>query len=311
MPMDNSELFRHVDAVRRFGRFYTRRIGLLQGGLLGSSFSLTEGRVLYELAQRQTPSAADLAGDLQLDPGYLSRILRGFERRGLMRRRPAPADARRTILDLTPKGQAAFATINARSRDQVAAMLERLAPANQVRLVKAMKMVEEMLDAEPERRAPYILRPHQVGDMGWVVNRHGVLYAREFGWDERFEALVAGIVSEFIKRYDAAREACWIAEREGQNIGCVFLVKHSARVGKLRLLLVEPGARGQGIGSRLVAECVERARQVGYRRLTLWTNDVLHSARKIYQAAGFCLRKEERHNLFGKGLVGQYWELEL
>ncbi len=308
-----SALDRRVGAVRRFSRFYTRRIGALQAGLLDSAFSLAEARVLYELARRERPTAAEIGRMLDLDPGYLSRILRGFRQRRLITTRVAP-DRRHRLLLLTRAGQAAFQQLDRRSHDQVAGMLRALPAAKQEQLLAAMRTVEQLLGGEgapPAAHEPYLLRPHQPGDLGWIVHRHGALYAQEYGWDERFEGLVAGIVAEFIRNFDPRRERCWIAEREGEIVGSVFLVSQSGDVARLRLLLVEPSARGLGIGTRLVAECVRFARQAGYRILTLWTNDVLHSARRIYETAGFRLVKSEPHQSFGQGLVGQTWELEL
>ena len=311
--MATSETGSRIEAVRRFNRFYTRQIGLLQEGLLRSPFSLTEARVVYELAHHEATTATHLAQELGLDAGYLSRILRAFERRGLIRKRPSASDRRQQLLTLTGEGEEAFARINAASRSEIEAMLNRLTEGDQGRLLGAMTEIEGLLGAGPEHRVPYILRPHQPGDMGWVVHRHGVLYNREYGWDEMFEALVAGIVARFIQNLDAKRERCWIAERGGENVGSVFLVRHPEREGvaRLRLLLVEPGARGLGIGRRLVQECSRFARQVGYTAITLWTNSVLDSARRIYEAEVFRLVREEAHHGFGVDLVGQDWELTL
>ncbi len=309
--MTRATLERGAEAVRRFNRFYTRKIGVLEEKLLKSSFSLTEVRVLYELAHREQPSAADLGRDLGLDAGYLSRMLRRFETRGLIAREPSPADGRQSLLALTERGRETFAPLDARAREEVRAMLRGLTPSERDRLVGALRTVEQLLGGGPGPAAPYRLRTHRPGDMGWVVHRHGVLYAREYGWGERFEALVAEIVAKFINEFDPQRERCWIAERDGEPVGSVFLVKHAKQVAKLRLLLVEPSARGLGIGRHLVAECVDFARAAGYRKVILWTNDVLHAARRIYQAAGFRLVREEPHDLFGRGLVGQTWELEL
>lgn len=300
-----------VDAVRRFTRFYTQHIGVLHRRLLDSPFSLTEGRVLYELAHHETTSASELAGELGLDSGYLSRILKGFEKRGMLERRRSESDGRASVISLTRAGQAAFARINTRSRDEVTGMLERLNEAEQAELVAAMETIEKLLGARLPHKAPYILRPPQAGDMGWIVHRHGVLYAREYGWDESFEALVAGIVAQFVESFDAKRERCWIAEKDGEVVGSAFVVCERDTTAKLRLVYVEPKARGIGIGRRLVAEAIRFARQQGYGTLTLWTNDVLVSARRIYEAAGFTLVKEEKHHSFGQDLVGQNWSLEL
>jgi DNA-binding MarR family transcriptional regulator/GNAT superfamily N-acetyltransferase len=306
-----AEIEQAVATVRRFNRFYTRQIGLLHEGFLGSPFSLTEGRVLYELAHRDTPTAAQLARDLDLDPGYLSRILRDFDQRGLLARKPSEADGRQSLLSLTPRGREAFAPLNVRSREEIGAMLGALTPADQARLVEAMHTIEALLGTRAAPRVPYLLRPPRPGDMGWVVHRHGVLYAQEYGWDETFEALVAGIVAAFVRDHDPKRERCWIAERDGQNVGSVFLVKQSDAVAQLRLLLVEPGARGLGIGGRLTTECVRFARSLGYQRVTLWTNSVLVAARRIYEKAGFRRVREEPHRSFGHDLIGETWELDL
>ncbi|HET6159205.1 MAG TPA: helix-turn-helix domain-containing GNAT family N-acetyltransferase [Dongiaceae bacterium] len=300
-----------VEAVRRFSRFYTRQIGVLQEGLVRSEFSLTEARILYELAHLETATASDLVKWLSLDPGYLSRILRSFEERELIRKQASPTDARQQLLSLTETGQRRFAELNARSRNDMAQMLGVLTSRQQKRLIVAMSEIETLLSAEPERGAPYILRPHQPGDMGWVVQRHGALYAQEYGWDETFEALVAEIAAKFIREFDPKKERAWIAEKDGENVGCVFLVRDSDEVAKLRLLLVDPKARGLGVGRRLVEECIRFARQKGYKRITLWTNDILTTARHIYEQAGFKLVSEERHHSFGHHLVGQNWELEL
>jgi DNA-binding MarR family transcriptional regulator/GNAT superfamily N-acetyltransferase len=309
--MGAETLDQRVAAVRRFGRFYTQRIGLLHEGYLGSPFSLAESRVLYELAHRDGASAAELSRDLGLDRGYLSRILRSFEKRRLLTRAASKTDGRRSHIALTERGRDAFAPLHARSRDEIGAMLGALTDAEQQRLVEAMRAIETVLGAPAERKAPYMLRSHQPGDMGWVVHRHGILYAQEYGFDERFEALVAEIVAKFIQRFDPKRERCWIAEKDGEIIGSVFLVRHSATVAQLRLLLVEPRARGLGVGSRLVSECIRFARQVGYRKMTLWTNSVLVAARRIYEGAGFRLVSEERHRSFGHDLVGETWERPL
>jgi DNA-binding MarR family transcriptional regulator/N-acetylglutamate synthase-like GNAT family acetyltransferase len=309
--MAESELDQRITAVRRFNRFYTRQIGLLQEGYLESPFSLSQVRVLYELAHQDKPTAAELSRDLGLDPGYLSRVLRGFEKRRLISRTRSEADGRQSHLELTARGQAAFAPLERRSHQEIGDIVARLPAPEQVRLVEAMHVIEGILGARPEQKVPYILRPHQPGDMGWVVHRHGVLYAQEYGWDERFEAMVAGIVKQFIERYDPKRERCWIAEKDGEIVGSVFLITHSKTVAQLRLMLVEPKARGLGIGSRLVDECIAFAREKGYRKITLWTNSILLAARHIYKKAGFRLVHKERHTSFGHALVGETWDLTL
>jgi DNA-binding MarR family transcriptional regulator/GNAT superfamily N-acetyltransferase len=302
----------HVAAVRRFNRFYTQKIGVLQEGLLESPYSLTEVRVLYELAHRDRPTATELSRDLGLDQGYLSRILRNFQKRRLIDRKPSDTDRRQTLLSLSARGRRAIAPLEARSQEEVGAMLHALTAAQQAQLIHAMGTIETLLGADRARQTePYLLRSHRPGDMGWVVARHGAIYAEEYGWSEQFEALVAAIVAKFIERYDPTREHCWIAEKDAENVGCIFLVRKSATIGQLRLLLVEPGARGLGIGQRLVAECIRFARQAGYRKVMLWTNDILHAARRLYQHAGFRLVKEEPHHSFGHDLVGQTWVLDL
>ena len=309
--MADKDFDERVAAVRRFNRFYTRQIGLLQDGYLKSPFSLSEVRVLYELAHRGRPTATELRRDLGLDAGYLSRILRGFQKRGLLKRTPSEDDGRQSYLSLTQRGQAAFAPLNTRSREDIGAMLAALPATEQARLVQAMHAIEGILGAQPEQKVPYLLRPHRPGDMGWVIHRHGALYAQEYGWDERFEALVAGIAAKFIERYDPKRERCWIAEKDGEIVGSAFLVTHSKTVAQLRLMLVEPKARGLGIGVRLVDECVRFARETGYRKVTLWTNSILVAARHIYKKAGFRLVHKERHHSFGHALVGETWDLTL
>jgi DNA-binding MarR family transcriptional regulator/N-acetylglutamate synthase-like GNAT family acetyltransferase len=301
-----------VDAVRRFNRFYTQRIGMLRQGLYDSPWSLTAVRVLYELARATDPMvAADLAHRLGLDAGYLSRILRGFVAKGYLRKAPARGDARRLQLTLTAAGRKAFAPLDRASHDEIAAMLEPMASEAQARLVGAMGTIESLLGDPGAKPAPVVLRPHRPGDIGWVVSCHGRLYAREYGWDESFEALVAQIAARFVKRYKPERERCWIAERDGQNVGSVFVVEKSQTVAQLRLLIVDPSARGAGIGRRLVAECIAFARRVGYRKLMLWTNGGLDAARHLYEDAGFRLRHEEHHYSFGKDLVGQTFVLDL
>ncbi|OLC67317.1 MAG: MarR family transcriptional regulator [Betaproteobacteria bacterium 13_1_40CM_4_64_4] len=312
-------LEQRIAAMRRFNRFYTQRIGVLREHLLDSPFPLTGVRVLYELAHwpatGEPATAAVLAARLALDEGYLSRILRGFEQRRLVHKKPSMADGRRKSLALTKGGRRAFAALDERSRAEVRAMLGRLAATRQARVVDAMRTIATLLGEAPEddrgHQAPYLLRPHQPGDIGWVVHRHGALYAREYGYDERFEALVAEIAARFVQRFDPARERCWIAERDGEIVGSVFLVRKTKTVAKLRLLLVEPHARGLGIGRRLVDECVRFARRAGYRKLTLWTQSDLDAARHLYTQAGFRRVHKERHESFGKHLVAETWELPL
>ena len=305
------ELEQRVEGARRFNRFYTRTIGVLREGAYKSPFSLTEVRVLYELAHRDQPTATALGGDLGLDAGYLSRILRGFERRGLVIKTRSAADGRQSHLALTAQGRKVFAPLNARSHDEVAALLGGLSSAAQGRLVGAMQTIERLLGDREEPHAPYVLRSPQPGDLGWVVHRHGAVYAQEYGYDAQFEALVAGIVAQFVQRLDPKRERCWIAEQRGEVVGSVFLVARSKTVAQLRLLLVEPNARGSGLGTRLVSECVRFARQTVYRKVMLWTQSELRAARRLYEAAGFRMVRKEKNHSFGKDLVSETWELDL
>jgi DNA-binding MarR family transcriptional regulator/GNAT superfamily N-acetyltransferase len=311
--MSSTEMSGGVEAVRRFNRFYTKQIGLLHERLLRSPFSLSEARIIYELSHRETMTAAELAGALGLDAGYLSRILRNFNERGLIDALPCESDGRKRYLRLSRKGQGAFGRINSRSHRQIETMLGSLSAKDQKRLIEAMQTIEGLLGVPPQPapKTAYILRPHQPGDMGWVVQRHGALYAQEYVWDEQFEALVADIVSKFIRNYDPKGERCWIAEKDGDNVGSVFLVKKTNKVAQLRLLLVDPKARGLGIGTRLVHECIRFARQVGYSQITLWTNSILLAARHIYEKAGFRLLEEEPHHSFGHDLIAETWELTL
>jgi DNA-binding MarR family transcriptional regulator/GNAT superfamily N-acetyltransferase len=300
-----------VDAVRRFNRFYTRRVGALRAGLLGSPHPLPEARLVYEIGQRRQCSAGELAAELDLDAGYLSRLLAGLKRRGLLQAKRSPQDARRSLLSLTEKGRKSCAQLDSRSREEVAGMLGALAGGERERLVGAMKTVESLLERKSPARDAVSLRAHRPGDIGWVVSRHGALYAAEYGWDERFEALVAEIAAKFIQQLEPQRERCWIAEVAGEPLGCVFLVKQSDTTAKLRLLLVEPRSRGMGLGRRLVRECIAFAREKGYRKLVLWTQSNLAAARAIYKSEGFRLAKTEKHASFGVRLTGEYWELKL
>ena len=309
--MAETALTQRIAAVRRFNRFYTQRIGMLQEVWGNSPFSLAEARVLYELAHRDKPTASEIAAELGLDAGYLSRILRGFKARGMITKERSRTDGRQSLLALTARGRNAFAPLEAHSNQEVGRMLRPVPASGQTRLVTAMQQIEGLLAPQPERTGAYLLRPHRPGDMGWIVARHGVLYAEEYDWDERLEALVAEIVAQFVRTYDPKRERCWIAERDGENVGSVLLVKESARVARLRLLLVEPKARGLGIGARLVDECIRFAKAAGYRRITLWTHSVLTAARGIYRQAGFRLVHKWRHDDFGQTLVGENWELKL
>lgn len=310
-----------IELLRRFNRFYTRRIGALHEGLLHTAFSLTESRLLWELADRGSTTAAELARELDLDAGYLSRLLRGFKQRGLVETLRSKDDGRHLLLTLTAAGRKAFAPLDGRSRSEVGALLDALPEPQQQQLLQSLSTVERLLGAAPRAAPPppFVLRPHRPGDIGWVISRHGALYAQEYGWDIRFEALVGHIASRFVEQFDAAREACWIAEREGVNVGCVFLVQArdettnepEAGVAQLRMLLIEPSARGLGLGVALVGECERFARRTGYRRIRLWTNSILAAARGIYAKAGYALVASEPHHSFGHELVGETWELEL
>jgi len=306
-----SDFEQRIGAVRRFNRLYTRRIGVLQDGFLKTPYSLAEARVLYELARRDKATATEIAAELGLDHGYLSRILRGFGERGLVVKTASPNDRRQSLLSLTAKGRMAFAPLEERSQNEVAAMIGALSVADQERVVAAMCTIERSLCDAPAPQVPYVLRPPRPGDMGWVVARHGVLYGEEYGWDERLEALTAEIVAAFVRNHDPKRERCWIAERDGENVGSVFLVRETDEVARLRLLLVEPKARGLGIGARLVEETVRFARGAGYRKITLWTHAVLVAARRIYEEAGFRLTHQWKHDMFGTELVAETWELDL
>jgi DNA-binding MarR family transcriptional regulator/GNAT superfamily N-acetyltransferase len=300
-----------IAAVRRFSRFYTSQLGLLGDGLLRSAFSLTEARVLYELAHREAPTATDLIRDLGLDAGYLSRILKAFEQRGVITRTASPRDGRQALLMLTQAGRAAFAPLDLASQEEVRTLIGRLTPMQTADLVVAMQTVERLMGHGSPPVAGVTMRPHRVGDLGWIAHRQALLYAQEYGWDESYEVLAAEILAAFVKNNDPDKERSWIAEREGLVVGSVFVVRASETVAKLRLLYVEPSARGLGLGRRLVDACIAFARDRGYRTLTLWTNDVLVPARRIYQQAGFACVAREPHHSFGKDLVGETWELAL
>lgn len=300
-----------IAAVRQFNRFITRRIGALQEGLLHSPYSLTEARILFELGHRTRLTATDLAEELGLDPGYLSRILSELETRGLLDKTRSQTDGRQRLISLTSEGEEAFSLLDSRSREEVSGMLDELADGDQHRLLDAMRTIENILTDDFKYSNPFFLRDPEPGDLGWIVHRHGKLYAREYDWDDQFEALVAQIVADFVRNHDPGRERCWIAEMDEEIVGSVFLSRESDEVARLRLLLVEPRARGLGLGSKLVEQCIRFARHKGYTTLTLWTNSVLDAARHIYLAKGFVLIEEEHHHSFGKDLVGQNWELHL
>jgi len=299
-----------IDAVRRFNRFYTRKIGVLEQHLLESHFTLTEARVLFELAHRDAALAKEIGAELGLDPGYLSRIVQAFMKKGLVTRKPVPSDRRQFKLALTAKGRQAFDRLDRTSHQEVGKMLDELPADGEQRLVDAMKTIETLL-GEATSRPEATIRTHRPGDMGWVVQQHGLLYTQEFGWDISFEGMVAEIAAQFLKNFDPKRERCWIAEMNGRQVGSVFLVKHSDDVAKLRLLLLDPAGRGMGLGKRLVDECISFARSCGYRKITLWTQSMLLPARRIYEAAGFVLVGSEPHHSFGHDLVGETWELAL
>jgi DNA-binding MarR family transcriptional regulator/GNAT superfamily N-acetyltransferase len=319
MPLTVPET--QIASVRRFSRFYTHLLGTLNEDLLHSALSLTEARVLYELANRSQPTASEIATHLNLDLGYLSRILRSFSAAKLIRRHASKSDRRQNLISLTPAGRSRFETLNLRSSQQVGEMLAPLSPPQRHRLVDSMAAIESLLDPSPQTSetpatGPVILRGHKPGDIGWVIERHGLLYAQEYGWDERFEALVARIGADFIDQLEPSLERCWIAERESTRQGCVFLVRDreqsaSLPTARLRLLLVEPSARGIGLGRTLVQQCTAFARSAGYRRIVLWTNSVLTSARRIYEQEGYRLLREKPYTAFGKDLVSQDWELRL
>jgi DNA-binding MarR family transcriptional regulator/GNAT superfamily N-acetyltransferase len=300
----------HVDAVRSFNRFYTRRIGVLRPGMVGSPYTLPEARVLYALGRDGRSTATAIGRELSLDLGYLSRMLQALRRRGLLEAKRAAHDGRQQDLTLTAKGRKAFTLIDSRSRDEMARMLAPLKTDERGRLVSAMQTVESLLSAD---RTPgeIVLREHRPGDMGWVVERHAVLYHEQDGWGAAFEALCAGIVKDFLENFDAQRERCWIAERNGERLGCVFVVNDKGDA-RLRLLLVEPAARGAGLGTRLVEECIRFSREKGYRKLVLWTHAQLVAARQIYAKTGFRkLKKTEAHDTFGPRAVSEFWELRL
>jgi DNA-binding MarR family transcriptional regulator/GNAT superfamily N-acetyltransferase len=317
MTLENTDA--RIAAVRRFNRYYTRQIGVLRKTFLDSPYSLGEVRVLYEIASRVSPTATEVGRALDLDPGYLSRVLRNFEKRGLIRKTASAKDARQNHLTLTARGKSSFVPIDTRSQRASAAMLENLTPADQSRLIAAMTTIETLLEGRVQQAAPYqsapqrqyILRQPRPGDFGWIVQRHAELYAQEYGWREPFEGLCAQIVADFVNKFDATRERCWIAETGGENAGTVMLVNDGDGVARVRLLLVEPGARGLGIGARLVDETIRFARSAGYRKMTLWTHSLLTAARHIYQSAGFKLMRSEPHQSWGQPVVSEHYDLEL
>jgi DNA-binding MarR family transcriptional regulator/GNAT superfamily N-acetyltransferase len=301
-----------IVAVRRFSRFYTRAIGVLHEGFLGSSLTLTEGRIVYELANRQAPTATAIGHDLGLDPGYMSRVLKSLETRAIIERAPNPADGRQALLSLTATGRGLYDEINAASKREVGGMLASLSAGERRRLVTAMADIEALLGrGQDPSRGEIKLRPHKPGDIGWVVSRHGAIYAEEYGWDITFEATVARVAAEFIERFDSRTDCCFIADRGGEILGSAFVVRKDAATAKLRLVYVEASARGTGLGRRLVEACMQFARDAGYSRMTLWTNDVLLPARRLYTSLGFELAASEPHHSYGVDLVGETWEREL
>ncbi|MCB9100553.1 MAG: MarR family transcriptional regulator [Anaerolineales bacterium] len=300
-----------INTVRQFNRFFTRQIGVLREGLLHSPYSLTEARLIFELAHHPNLTASNLGNELGLDAGYLSRILTKLEQQNLIEKTRSDDDGRQRLINLTTAGQAAFALLDSRSNDEVAEMLGELSDRDRLRLSEAMHTIEEILDHGFKYAEPFYLRHHEAGDMGWVIYQHGLLYHREYGWDESFEALVAKICADFITNYDPAKEHCWIAEMQGERVGSIFCVNAGDNIAKLRLLLVDPKSRGLGLGTRLVQEGIRFARRVGYNKVTLWTNDILVAARQIYEQLGFHLVEEDHHHSFGHDLVGQTWELPL
>ena len=301
----------HIAAVRAFNRFYTRKLGVLDQHLGKTPFSLSEARVLYELAHRDDLAAKEIGNELGLDPGYLSRIVQSFEEKGLITRKPLPADRRQYQLSLTAKGRQTFAKLNQSSQNEVAAMLAQLSADDATRLTQAMATIETVLEPSRSQPAAFMLRSHRIGDMGWVVSRQGAAYAADYNWDISYEALVAEICAQFIRNYDAAREHCWIAEMGGEPVGSIFLVKATDEIAKLRLLQVEKKARGLGVGRALVEQCIQGARERGYSKMTLWTQSILVAARGIYKSAGFKLVATEAHHSFGLDLVGETWERDL
>lgn len=309
--MANAVLTEQIRAIRHFNRFFTRQIGVLREGLLHTPYSLTEARIIFELANRSNLTASDLRKELGLDAGYLSRILNRLEQQNLIEKTRSDEDGRQRLISLTAAGQNDFALLDSRSNDEVAEMLSELGESDRVRLIGAMQAIEGILNHGFKYAQPFYLRHHEAGDMGWVIQQHGLLYNQEYGWDESFEALVAQICADFLNHYDPQKERCWIAEMEGERAGSIFCVKASDDVAKLRLLLVLPRARGLGLGTHLVKECIRFARRSGYKKLILWTNDVLVDARRIYEKNGFELIEEEPHHSFGHDLIGQNWELRL
>ncbi|AMN40946.1 bifunctional helix-turn-helix transcriptional regulator/GNAT family N-acetyltransferase [Rhodoplanes sp. Z2-YC6860] len=309
MPATAQHEAQRVAAVRRFNRFYTQHLGVLNDGFLDSPFSLTQARVLYEIRERHSSTATDIGRDLGLDAGYLSRLLAQFEKSRLIRKERSPSDGRQSFLSITAMGRKAMDHLERRTVRQVGDVLHRLSDPEQDRLVQAMRSVERMMALASKTESEIVLREPRPGDLGWIVARHATLYLQEYGWAGNFEAICAQIVADFGMKFDPARERCWIAEMNGENVGSVFLVKDTDEIARLRLLLVDPVARGRGLGTRLTAECVRFAQARGYRRITLWTHSILTPARHIYAKAGFTLTSSEKKKSFGKDVVSEIWDL--
>ena len=309
MPED--KLHQKVEAVRNFNRFYTKRIGLLNKGLLKTPFSLTQARILFELAQHEDSTASDLINELDIDRGYLSRLLTTFEKNGLILKTPSKSDNRYRLLKLTAKGRKTFSVLNDRSSRETESVLQNLSQEDQHRLLHAMQTIGNILQPESRSLVAFVLRSHQPGDIGWIIHRHGVLYSEEYGFDESFEALVADILARFIQQHDPKRERLWIAEQEGEGVGSIMIVDAGEEVAQLRILLVEPKSRGRGLGKRLIDECIDFSKRAGYKKIKLWTQSVLVEARHLYEQAGFELVEEKAHHSFGHDLVAQIWELPL
>jgi DNA-binding MarR family transcriptional regulator/GNAT superfamily N-acetyltransferase len=310
--MTEDLLSQQAEAVRSFNRFYTRQIGVLDEGLLASPFSLTQARVLFELGTRKAVTAREIGDALGLDAGYLSRMVQNFASHGLIRREPSPHDGRQIVLSLTPEGKKAFRELDRKSQALTAEQLSRLSAPQRERLLLMMKNIQRTFSPEPDKGTLKI-RTHRAGDIGWAIERHGRIYTDEFGWTADFEAMVATLFAQFASKHDPEMERCWIAEVDDERVGCVFVVRYAddPTIAQLRCLLVDPKGRGMGVGKRLVDECLAFAKAAGYAKMLLWTNDVLTSARHIYEVAGFALTKEERHHSFGHDLVGQIWMRDL
>lgn len=309
--MVENKLHEGVAVFRRFNRFYTRQIGLLNQGLLKTRFPLIQARILYELGQHEQTTARDITSELNIDPGYLSRILSTFEKEGLILKVRSTSDSRQRILKLTSKGKKSFGMLNERSSNEAEALLRSLSEEDRHRLLHAMQTIEHILGTKPKPLTSYLLRPHEPGDIGWIIHRHGVVYSEEYGFDETFEALVADILVQFIRTHDPKRERIWIAEHDGERVGSVMIVEAGDQVAQLRLLLVEPKARGKGIGKRLIKECISFSRRNHYRKIKLWTQSNLLEARHLYAKLGFELVEESPHKSFGHDLIADFWELPL